>query len=75
MSNQPAQKHGFDAPLVNIEKPLINKLLRGNKTLLSWQRAYLRSAASCDEINDTQARVIRGMKLKNNQQISESENV
>ena len=75
MSNQSAQKHDFDAPLVNIEKPLINKLLMGNKTLLSWQRAYLKSAASCDQISETQARVIRGMKLKNNQQISEGENV
>jgi len=49
---------------------IIEALLRHPEKLQGWQRAYLKSAARCDQISETQARVIQGMDLKNNQIIS-----
>jgi len=48
----------------------IERLLHNPNTLKRWELAFVKSAAGCEVVGDAQARVIRQLDLKNNQEIS-----
>ena len=59
MNNQVQHIVAFEAVQSTVTKSEIIALLDSDAPLLGWQRLYLKSAANCTQISETQTRVIR----------------